>query len=208
MGVYLFTTDALVKAVIEDAKKDSAHDFGKNVIPEAVKSGRKIYAYNFRDPLTHEVKYWRDIGTIDSYYEASMDLLYANPVFSLLDKNWPLRTYQRQSPPAKTITSPDGGDGAVMDSLISPGCVIDGCTIKRSILSYHVRINSHASISDSILLKNVSVGKGARIKKCIIDEEVVIPPKTEIGYDPEQDAKRFTMTESGIVVVPMGLKFE
>lgn len=209
MGVYLFNTNTLVKAVIDDAKKSSQHDFGKNVIPDVVKAGNRVYAYNFRDETTGETKYWRDIGTIDSYYEASMDLLSADPLFDLYDERWPLRTYQRQSPPAKTLPDVEGGEeGIVLDSLISPGSVVSGGRVKKSILSYNVRVHSRADIVDSILMRDVTIGERSRIRKCIIDEDVFIPPNTEIGYDPQQDARRFSMTESGIVVVPAGIRFE
>ena len=210
MGVYLFNTNALVKWVIDDAKRASDHDFGKNVIPEMIRAGQGVYAYNFRDVNKKEAKYWRDIGTIDSYYEASLDLVSVDPLFNLYDREWPIRTYQRQSPPAKTVFAQEeeGRAGAALDSLLSPGCIISGGRVERSLLSPHVRVNSYAHVTDSILLDHVNVGRHAKLHRCIIDEGVVIPAGTEIGYDPEQDARRFTVSPSGVVAVPSGLRFE
>jgi glucose-1-phosphate adenylyltransferase len=210
MGVYLFETDALVKAVIDDAKRESQHDFGKNVLPEMVKSGNRVYAYSFHDQNKKEAKYWRDIGTLDSYYEASMDLVSVDPLFNIYDPDWPIRTYQRQSTPVKTVFAQEveGRAGVALDSLIAPSSIISGGRVERSILSYNVRINSYSHVEDSILLENVNIGRYAKLRKCIICEGVAIPPNTEIGYDLEHDAKRFTVTESGIVAVPAGIRFE
>lgn len=211
MGVYLFDTDRLVKAVIEDAKRDSEHDFGRNVIPEMVRQGGRLYAYNFRDPKTGEPCYWRDIGTIDSYYQASMDLVSITPSFNLYDSERRIRTYQRQYPPAKTVHEGEAGDGRIgmaLNSIISPGCIISGGTTRRSILSYNVRVNSFAQVEDSILMENVTIGRYAKIRRSIIDEGVSIPAHMAIGYDLEQDARRFTVTSEGVVVVPAGTRFD
>lgn len=210
MGVYLFNTHALVKSVIEDAKRNSLHDFGKNVIPDMVRSDSRVFAYNFRDINKKEAKYWRDIGTIESYYEASMDLVSVDPLFNLYDRDWPIRTYPRQSPPVKTVFAQEeeGRAGVALDSLLAPGCIISGGRVERSIISAHVRVNSYSQVADSILMDHVNIGRRSKVRRCIIDEGVVIPPDTEIGYDLDHDARRFTVSPSGIVVVPSGIRFE
>lgn len=207
MGIYLFKRDVLEEELIEDAKSDSRHDFGKNIIPTMLKRKRLIVAYNFKDENKKEAKYWRDIGTIDAYHEANMDLIQVSPIFNLYDKAWPIRTYQEQFPPVKTVFAQEekgGRLGIALDSLISNGCIISGGRVERSILSYNVRINSYSHVSDSILMEGVEVGRHARIKRSIIDKDVVIPQGVEIGYDLEKDKKRFTVTDSGIVVVAKG----
>ncbi len=203
MGIYIFNTEALVREVIYDAKRDTDHDFGKNIIPRMIKK-RKVFAYNFKDENKNEVKYWRDVGNLDSYYEANMELIQEEPIFNLYDPEWPIRTYQEQSPPAKIVLSKDGGKAIAVDSLVSNGCLINAGQIERSILSPFVQVDKHARLEDSILMKGVKVGHHARIRKAIIDEETVIPPYYTIGYDLEEDSKKFTVTESGIVVIPQG----
>ncbi len=205
MGIYIFKNSVLVKQLHDDAQNQkSAHDFGKDIIPKMVKDGMKVVSYNFIDKNNKEAMYWRDIGTIEAYYEANMDLIQVNPVFNLYDRDWPMRTYQEQFPPAKTVFAGEeitGRVGLALDSLVSGGCIISGGQVKRSILSPNVRINSYSSVNDSILMEGVNVGRYAKIKKTIIDKDVFIPQGTVIGYDPEEDKKRFFVTESGIVVV-------
>ncbi|MFH0791433.1 MAG: glucose-1-phosphate adenylyltransferase [Candidatus Omnitrophota bacterium] len=205
MGIYVFKNTILMQELHEDAKKtNSAHDFGKEIIPQMLKKGYKIAAYNFIDENKKEAKYWRDIGTIDAYYEANMDLVQVDPVFNLYDKNWPIRTYQEQFPSAKTVFSGDeitGRIGLALDSMVSGGCIISGGRIQRTILSPNVRINSYSQIYDSILMEGVNVGRYAKIRRAIIDKDVILPQGTVIGYDLEEDKKRFVVTESGIVVV-------
>jgi len=206
MGVYIFNTEILVREIIYDAKRDTKHDFGKNIIPRMIKKG-EAFAYNFKDENKREVKYWRDIGSLDSYYEANMELLQEEPIFNLYDHEWPIRTYQEQSPPVKIFLSErseETSPGTAVDSLISNGCVISGGQLKRSILSPFVQINSHSRVEDSILMKGVRVGRHARIRRAIIDEGVSIPPYYTIGYTLEEDRKNFTVTDSGIVVIPQG----
>jgi glucose-1-phosphate adenylyltransferase len=205
MGIYVFKNSALVKQLHLDAENaKSSHDFGKDIIPKMVKDGMKVVSHNFIDKNNKEAMYWRDIGTIEAYYEANMDLIQVNPVFNLYDREWPIRTYQEQFPPAKTVFAGEeitGRVGLALDSLVSGGCIISGGQVKRSILSPNVRINSYSTVHDSILMEGVNVGRYSKIKRTIIDKDVNIPPGTVIGYDLEEDKKRFFVTESGIVVV-------
>ncbi len=207
MGIYIFNTEVLEEVLHEDYKKrDSTHDFARNIIPGMIKK-YKVYVYNFKDENKKEAKYWRDIGSIDAYYEANMDLVQVTPVFNLYDKEWPIRTYHEQSPPAKFVFAQEengGRLGVAMDSLIAEGCIISGGRVQRSLLAPNVRINSYSEILDSVLMEGVNVGRYARLRRAIIDKDVDIPPKTEIGYDLKADRKRFTVTESGIVVVAKG----
>jgi glucose-1-phosphate adenylyltransferase len=199
---------SLGQKISEDArKKDSTHDFGKDIIPQMLKKNEKIVIYNFIDENKKEAKYWRDIGTLDAYYETNMDLIQVDPIFNLYDKNWPIRTYQEQFPPAKTVFAGEeitGRVGLALDSLVSGGCIISGGQLKRSILSPNVRINSYSQVYDSILMEGVNVGRHAKIKKTIIDKDVNIPQGVVIGHDLEEDKKRFFVSESGIVVVAKG----
>jgi len=204
MGVYIFKTDALRAALIDDAKdKSSEHDFGKNIIPSMLKN-KKTYAYNFVDENKGGPNYWRDIGTIDAYYEANMDLVRVVPIFNLYDKAWPIRTYQEQFPPGKTVfagTDEYNRMGLALDSLVSNGCIISGGKVQSSVLSPNVRINSFSEVYDSILMEGVNVGRHAKIRRAIIDKDVEIPADAEIGYNQERDRKNFHVTDSGVVVV-------
>jgi len=205
MGIYVFNREILESQLIEDSQdQNSTHDFGRDILPKMLKKNFKIYGYNFIDENKKQAQYWRDIGTIDAYYEANMDLVQVEPLFNLYDNEWPVRTYQEQFPPAKTVFSGNevgGRIGLVLDSLIANGCIVSGGKVCRSILSYNVRINSFAEVYDSILMEGVNVGRYAKIKRAIIDKDVDIPRGEVIGYDLEQDRKRFFVTDSGIVVV-------
>jgi len=205
MGIYVFKRAVIEEELRQDAgDKSSGHDFGKDIIPRMIQRGAKIAVYNFKDENKKEAQYWRDIGTIDAYYEANMDLVNVAPVFNLYDREWPVRTFQEQFPPAKTVFAGDeitGRIGLALDSIVCGGCIISGGQVKRSILSPNVRINSYSHVSDSILMEGVNVGRYARIKRSIIDKDVQIPEGTVIGYDLEEDRKRFSVSESGIVVV-------
>jgi glucose-1-phosphate adenylyltransferase len=210
MGVYVFNTEDLIHCIADDAKKKTEHDFGKNVIPAEIVR-RRVFAYNFIDENKKEVLYWRDIGTIDAYYEANMDLVQVDPVFNLYDKDWPIRTVQPQKPPAKTVFADEyegGRRAVVLDSLICHGCIISGGRVQRSILSPGVRVDDYAQVTDSLLFDDVHVGKGAKIRRTIVDKRVVIPENAQIGFDLEQDGKRFTVSESGIVVIPRMMKLD
>jgi glucose-1-phosphate adenylyltransferase len=212
MGIYVFKHAVIDGELQDDAKKaNSTHDFGKDIIPQMLKKGQKIAAYNFIDENKREAKYWRDIGTIDAYYEANMDLVQVDPTFNLYDKEWPIRTYQEQFPPAKTVFSGEevtGRVGLVLDSLVSGGCIISGGRVQRSVLSPNVRVNSYSQVYESILMEGVNVGRHAKIKKAIIDKDVDIPQGTVIGYDSEEDKKKFPVTETGIVVVAKGTEIK
>jgi len=210
MGIYLFSRQALIEELEEDNRiKESEHDFGKNIIPQMVRKSKKIFAYDFKDPKTNKPRYWRDVGDIDAYYEANMDLAKVTPEFNLYDKNWPVRTYEGQFPPAKTVW---GGEqdkarvGQAINSLVANGCIISGGLVKYSILSPAVRINSFAEVYDSIIMEGTNVGRYAKIKRAIIDKNVQVSPKAAIGYNLAEDKKRFTVTESGIVIVPKASK--
>jgi len=204
MGVYLFDTPILVRRVITDAKRDTAHDFGQNIVPTMVAADR-VYAHPLQAPgPEHEPPYWRDIGTLDAYWQANMDLASVLPPLNLYDRAWPIRTYQPQLPPAKTVLHdpPPGRIGTAHNSLISAGCVISGGRVEHAILSPGVRIEAGAQVTDSVLFDDVVIGPGARIHQAVIDKRVIVPPGMEIGLDHEQDRQRFTVTDAGIVVIP------
>jgi glucose-1-phosphate adenylyltransferase len=201
MGIYVFNIDRLGQALDEDAaREDSRHDFGRNVIPALIGNG-KVYAYQFYDENKKAAKYWRDIGTLDAYYAANMDLCQVNPEFNLYDPEWPLRTYQPQSPPAKFVFAEEGRKGEALDSLISPGCIVSGSRILGSILCPNVRVHSFCAIEQSILMPGVRVGRHARLRRTIVDRDVLIPRGAMIGYDLDADRRRHTVTEDGVVVV-------
>jgi glucose-1-phosphate adenylyltransferase len=202
MGIYIFKRDVLVNALKQDSDiLESKHDFGHDVLPKLINDGR-VYGFNFRDVNKGTAKYWRDIGTLDAYYEANMDLVSVIPVFSLYDRDWPIRTNALQLPPAKFVTSGDGErKGIALDSIVSPGCIISGGLARHSILSYGVRLHSYSEVEDSILFPNVTVGRYACIRGAIVDSGVTIPDEAVIGYDAEIDRQYFTVTEGGRIVV-------
>jgi glucose-1-phosphate adenylyltransferase len=200
MGIYIFNTEILVKRLIEDAKKiDSSHDFGKDVIPSMIKRDR-VFAYRFIEEDKRESRYWRDIGTIEAYYNANMELLEIDPILNLYDENWPIMTYKPQSPPAKIVFL--GRKIEILNSLISDGCIISGSSIYNSVISPSVKIEKGSEIFDSIIMNNVYIGENCKIKRTIIDKNVIIPDNSVIGYNIEEDKKRFFVTETGIVVIP------
>jgi len=204
MGIYLFNTETLVRAVIQDAKRtDSDHDFGKNVIPSLVQQGAQVFAFNIRKELPPLFHYWQDIGTLDSYYDAHMELVSPNPSFPLHDDEWTIRTYLPPLPPAVLK-----GDAVTRYCVVSPGCVIEeGAIVEHSILSPGVYIGKGAVVRRSILLHRVRVIEGCHLEKVIVDEDVTIPEGEQIGVDVERDRKRFTVTERGVVIVPVGVAF-
>ena len=204
MGVYVFDTETLVRALSADAKRDSKHDFGHDILPGLVDT-KSLFAYPFVDENKKVKSYWRDIGTLDSYYEASMDLVAVEPLFNLYDQHWPIRTMAHQLPPAKTVFAqeePGGRLGIVLDSMVSPGVIVSGGRVERSVLGPEVRVNSYAQVADSVLMDGVDIGRHARIKKAIVDKGVHIPARYVVGEDLETDKKRFTVTPGGVVVIP------
>jgi glucose-1-phosphate adenylyltransferase len=200
MGIYIFDMNVLLPALEEDARKASSHDFGKDIIPALIGTV-PVYAYRFTDENKKASKYWRDIGTLDAYYEANMDLCHVNPEFNLYDPEWPLRTNQLQAPPAKFVFADPGRCGQSLDSIISAGCIISGSRISGSVLCPNVRVHSFCEIDQSILMPGVRIGRHARIRRAIIDRDVFIPRGALIGHDEVEDRKRHTVTQSGIVVV-------
>lgn len=209
MGIYIFSTDALIELLEKDAENAvSSNDFGHDIIPEAIKQ-KNVYAYRFGDAIgrVSQDAYWRDVGTIDSFYQANMDLLQSVPPINLYQNNWPIRTYEQQLPPARTVSSSTGNESIFINSIISNGVIISGGSVHNSILSSDVHIDDDTTVANSILFNHVQVGKGCKLQNCIIDKHVKIPDGAEIGINPLEDAQRFTISEQGIVVVPQKYPF-
>jgi glucose-1-phosphate adenylyltransferase len=205
MGIYIFDVQVLVRELLRDAEDaGSSHDFGKDLFPHLVAAGEKVFAYLFWDENKKESKYWRDVGTLDAYYEASMDLVAVDPIFNLYDPDWPLRTYQPQFPPAKFVFDEDGRRGTAIDSLVSMGSIVSGSHVSRSILGLGVRVHSYCDLQDTIVFSNATINRHSRIRRAIIDRGVVVPRGAVIGYDPVEDRRRHTVSEGGVVVVTPG----
>jgi glucose-1-phosphate adenylyltransferase len=201
MGVYVFNTQLLIPALLADAEDpNSKHDFGKDILPRIFAKYR-VYAYNFIDENKIGPQYWRDVGTIEAYYEANMDLVSVSPVFNLYDDSWPLRTWQQQYPPVKTVFADPNRMGVAVDSIVAGGSIISGGRVTKSVVGYDVRINSFSEVDSSILFNHVVIGRHARVRNAIIDRHVTIPEHTEIGYDAEADRQRYHVGEDGVVVV-------
>jgi glucose-1-phosphate adenylyltransferase len=201
MGIYLFNTDVLLPALMKDAEDpNSKHDFGHNILPGIL--GRyKITAYNFVDENKQNALYWRDVGTLEAYFEANMDVASVSPIFNLYDKAWPMRTRQRQYPPAKFVFGEPGRTGMAINSVISAGCIVSGAVVRNSVLSQDVRVNSYAEVESSIIFTHVDIGRHCRIRRAIIDRDVHLPEGTVIGYDREADRRNYFVTQSGLTVV-------
>lgn len=200
MGIYIFTTEKLVRYVSDDHKLDSSKDFGKDIIPR-IFSTERVFAYNY----VHnegERAYWRDIGTIASYYEAHKDIISVTPILNLYDKEWPIRTYMEQWPPAKFIHNEEARRGIAINSLIANGAIVSGGYVEESVISPGVKVNSYSEVKGSIIMHGSTVGRYAKIKNAIIDKDNHIPEHMQIGYDLEEDKKRFTVSPEGIVVIP------
>ena len=209
MGIYIFEMETLQRVLREDAENDfSSHDFGNDIIPRLIDE-QCVYAYNFCSDRGRVARdcYWRDVGTIDSFYQANMDLLEPIPPMNLYQPNWGVRTYEPQLPPARTVSSATGNEGIFINSIIANGVINSGGSVQHSVISSNVRINDSATIVDSILFDDVEVGEGCKLVNCIIDKHVSIPAYTSIGLNAIEDAKRFHISENGIVVVPESYKF-
>jgi len=209
MGIYIFQTRELIDRLRIDAEmgSESTHDFGKDIIPRMIGEA-PVFAHSFVDSSRVGAPYWRDVGTLDAYYEATLDLCAVEPEFNLYDRNWPTYTLWHNDPPAKTVfDEPDGKKAEVIDSLLCPGVVVSGARVFRSVCANRVFLDEHAEVDESILMRGVRIGAGARVRRAIIDKWVDVPPGYEIGFDAAADAERFTLTETGIVVVPKGYKF-
>jgi glucose-1-phosphate adenylyltransferase len=209
MGIYVFNAKFLYEQLCDDATHDdSEHDFGKNIIPNAI-DDYQVCAFPFLDENRKVDAYWRDVGTIDAYYDATMDLIRVDPLLNLYDQQWPMRAFQPMLPPPKFVFGSEGKSnhrrGEALDSIVCQGAIVSGGSVARSVLGPNVRINSYASVEDSILFDGVEVGRRCRLRRVIIDKGVRIPPETEIGFDPAADRERgFTVTDSGLVVIARG----
>jgi glucose-1-phosphate adenylyltransferase len=201
MGVYLFNTDVLLPILLKDAEDPkSTHDFGHDILPRMVQDYR-VYSFNFVDENKKEALYWRDVGTLEAYYEANMDVVSVSPVFNLYDAEWPIRTHQRQYPPAKFVFAEPGRTGMAVDSIVSNGCIVSGGAVRNSLLSADVRVNSYSEVDSSIIFSHVNIGRHCKLRRTIVDRDVHIPEGTVIGYDVESDRQNYFVTESGITVV-------
>ena len=201
MGVYIFNTQLLIPILISDAENpESTHDFGHDILPRIL-SNYRVFAYNFEDENRNGPLYWRDVGTVDAYYEANMDLVSVTPIFNLYDKSWPLRTWQQQYPPVKTVFADPDRMGVAIDSVVSGGSIVSGGRVQRCVLGYDVRVNSYCQVDDSIVFNHVNIGRHSRVRNAIIDRHVVLPEHTEIGYDLEADRARYHVSEKGVVTV-------
>lgn len=203
MGIYVFSARFLFEELCKDAtRQNSRHDFGNDVIPAILPTG-KVFAYPFRDENRKQDAYWRDVGTLDAYYEANMDLVSVDPQLNMYDLEWPIRTYQPNLPPPKFVFAEEHRRGYALDSIVCAGTIVSGGRVERSILGHQVRINSYAHVEDSILFAGVNIGRHARIRRAIIDKGVHIPAGVEIGFDPKLDlARGFTVTDTGVTVIP------
>jgi glucose-1-phosphate adenylyltransferase len=201
MGVYVFNTQSLIPILIADAEDPTSHhDFGRDILPRIL--GRhRVWAYIFVDENKKDAMYWRDVGTLDAYFEANMDLVSVNPIFNLYDKAWPLNTWQHQYPAAKFVFSDPNRMGTAVDSIVASGAVVSGGRVSRSLLGYDVRVNSYSEVEDSILYNHVNIGRHSRVRRAIIDRHVDLPEHSVIGFDPEEDRKHYYVSESGITVV-------
>ena len=201
MGIYVFNTSFLFEQLIKDSDMPgSSHDFGKDIIPSIIENYRVI-AYPFRDPETGGQAYWRDVGTIDSYWESNLELIGVTPELNLYDNSWPIWTYQEQLPPAKFVFDDEDRRGMAVDAMVSGGCIISGSIVRHSLLFSNVMVHSYSEVSESVILPNAEIGRNCRIHKAVIDKNCRIPDGTIIGEDPVQDAKKYHVTENGVVLV-------
>jgi glucose-1-phosphate adenylyltransferase len=202
MGIYVFNPRLLQTLLAADASSDtSVHDFGKNILPDAIGANRQVFAYPFQDVKTRAQSYWRDVGTIDAFYDANLELVHVRPELNIYDEDWPIWTYQLQHPPAKFILDEEGRRGTAINSMVSGGCIISGAVVRESLLFSGVRVEERSTIHRSVILPRAQIGRGCMIANAIIDEECTIPDGTQIGVDRAADARRFHVTERGVVLV-------
>jgi glucose-1-phosphate adenylyltransferase len=202
MGIYVFSADYLERVLRADAgDPESAHDFGRNVVPGCIDAGDKVHAYVFQDAESKVQLYWRDVGNVDAFYEANMELTHVSPELNLYDRDWPIWTYQAQLPPAKFILDDVERRGEAINSMVSGGCIVSGALVRESILFSNVRVSERSEVDRSIILPDVEIGRDCRIVKTIIDEDAVVPDGMTIGIDPDHDRKRFYVTREGVVLV-------
>jgi glucose-1-phosphate adenylyltransferase len=202
MGIYVFNMRLLESVLAADAANQaSGHDFGKNVLPDAIAANRQVFAYPFQDVKTRAQSYWRDVGTIDAYYDANLELVHVHPELNIYDEDWPIWTYQVQQPPAKFVLDEDGRRGSAINSMVSGGCIISGAVVRESMLFSDVRVEERSTLYRSVILPHVEIGRGCQISGAIIDENCEIPDGTQIGIDRGADARRFHVTEKGVVLV-------
>src|SRR5579864_1635268 len=202
MGIYVFNTRLLETLLAADAANPaSGHDFGKNILPDAIDANRQVFAYPFQDVKTRAQSYWRDVGTIDAYYDANLELVHVRPELNIYDEDWPIWTYQPQHPPAKFILDEDGRRGSAVNSMVSGGCIISGAVVRESLLFSDVRVEERSNIFRSVILPHAEIGRGCVIRGAIVDEGCEIPDGTTIGVDREADARRFHVTAKGVVLV-------
>jgi glucose-1-phosphate adenylyltransferase len=201
MGIYVFNPRLLERMLRSDAENpESAHDFGRNIIPEAIENLR-VYAYPFEDVRTKAQNYWRDVGTVDAYYDANLELVRVSPELNIYDEQWPIWTYQEQLPPAKFVFDDDDRRGCAIDSMVSGGCIISGSRVANSLLFSSVRVHDHSSVERSVILPRVRIGEHCTIRHAIIDEGAVVPDGMQIGVDPQADRERFYVSENGVTLV-------
>ena len=201
MGIYIFNKDFLFEQLIKDADSpNSSHDFGKDIIPSVINKYR-VYSYDFLDLETNKQAYWRDVGTVDAFWEANLELIGVTPELNLYDDEWPIWTYQEQLPPAKFIFDDEERRGMAVDSMVSGGCIISGAQVRHSLLFSNVKVNSFTTLEDAVILPEVDIGRNCHIRRAVIDKGCQIPEGTVIGEDPEQDAERFHITPGGIALV-------
>ncbi len=205
MGIYVFNADFLYEELIDDAVDDaSSHDFGHDIIPKMIASGARVFAHRLQDSceqFTDGTPYWRDVGTVDAFWEANLELTRVSPALNLYDQAWPIWTFQEQLPPAKFVFDLEGRRGAAIDSMVSGGCIVSGSTVRNSLLFNSVRVHSYCSINEAVILPEVEIGRGAMLSRVIVDQGTKIPPGLRVGIDPEEDRKRFHVTDKGVTLI-------
>jgi glucose-1-phosphate adenylyltransferase len=205
MGIYVFNSEFLYDQLVEDAMDgDSGHDFGHDLIPRLLRDGASVYAHRLQDScaqLTDGEPYWRDVGTVDAFWEANLELTRVSPALNLYDDAWPIWTFQEQLPPAKFVFDEQGRRGAAIDSMVSGGCIVSGSEVRNSLLFSRVRVHSYCSVNEAVLLPEVEVGRGAVLNRVVVDQGTRIPPGLRAGVDPAEDRKRFHVTEKGVTLI-------